>query len=376
MKSILLVEDELIIAKDIELKLKSLNYNYCGLASSYDEILKIFEKNVPDLILMDIFIKGDINGIEAAKLIFKKYDIPIIYITADSEDETIQKAKLENTYGYLIKPIKYEDLKSAIELALYKYEVNKKILKLEKEKMTKEKIIMRQKRFAFLGELAAFLAHEIRQPLNTIKVLSDTITYWIMIKDDLPDKCKEHLDILKKISKNVDHINNIMTNINSFIKKSSYVEDEDIDINKIIEEVISLNSENLKNNNIGVRLNLNKSIKPINFYSLHFKEVLTNFLTNSIKAFRKTDKNEKIIIIETKEEEKNIIIDFIDNATGIKGEIFENIFDPFVTTDKTKEEGLGLGLYIVHNIITSYNGIIDCFNNELGGATFRIIFER
>ncbi|HOJ64152.1 MAG TPA: response regulator [Spirochaetota bacterium] len=375
MNKILIVEDEMIISKDIELKLKQLGYNVIGVADSYNMILKIFEKDIPDLILMDIFIKGDINGIEASKIIYEKYDLPIIFITADSDTETIQKAKLEGTYGYLIKPIKYEDLKSAIELAFYKYETNKKILKLEEEKRLKEKIIMRQTRFASLGELAALLVHEIRQPLNTIKILSDTINYWASIEKDLSPKCKEHLELLNKISKNVDHINNIIANVNSIIKRNSDVKNEEINVNNIIQDFVSSNIENLKNENIQINLELDSNIKLINFYSIHFKEILTNFLSNSIKAFKKTEKEDKKIIIKTTQNNGKIIIDFMDNAIGIKEEILENIFDPFVTTDKNKEGGVGLGLYIVNNIVTSYNGVVDCFNNELGGATFRIIFE-
>jgi len=375
MKKILIVEDEMIISKDIELKLKQLGYNVIGVADSYNMILKIFEKDIPDLILMDIFIKGDINGIEASKIIYEKYDLPIIFITADSDTETIQKAKLEGTYGYLIKPIKYEDLNSAIKLAFYKYETNKKILKLEEEKRLKEKIIMRQTRFASLGELAALLAHEIRQPLNTIKILSDTINYWASIEKDLSPKCKEHLELVNKISKNVDHINNIIANVNSIIKRNSDVKNEEINVNNIIQDFVSSNIENLKNENIQINLELDSNIKLINFYSIHFKEILTNFLSNSIKAFKKTEKEDKKIIIKTTQNNGKIIIDFMDNAIGIKEEILENIFDPFVTTDKNKEGGVGLGLYIVNNIVTSYNGVVDCFNNELGGATFRIIFE-
>lgn len=127
---ILLVEDESIEAMDIKRILESFGYEVPHVARSGNEaIVKAFQI-LPDIILMDIVLKGEINGIGVASKI-KDLDIPVIYLTAHSEESTVQKAKHTEPYGYLIKPYDPMDLKNAIELALYRHEMENKLRKSE-----------------------------------------------------------------------------------------------------------------------------------------------------------------------------------------------------------------------------------------------------
>ena len=119
-RKILIVEDETITAEDIKEKLKSVGYKITGIASSYDKVLESIDSNMPDLVLMDIKIKGDKNGIETANYVRRHYDIPIIFLTAFSDKELIEKAKNTEPYGYIIKPFTQEGLYSNIEIALNK----------------------------------------------------------------------------------------------------------------------------------------------------------------------------------------------------------------------------------------------------------------
>lgn len=128
---ILLVEDDAIESMDIKRTLKSFGYEVPYTASRGEEAVETAKKEIPDLILMDIVLKGPIDGIEAAAQI-KKLDIPLIFLTAHSEDATVQKAKRITPYGYLIKPYDPFELKHAIELALYKNKMEKKLKKSEK----------------------------------------------------------------------------------------------------------------------------------------------------------------------------------------------------------------------------------------------------
>jgi PAS domain S-box-containing protein len=128
---ILLVEDDAIESMDITRTLKSFGYDVPYTASRGEEAVEIAKKEMPDLILMDIVLKGEIDGIEAAEQI-KKLDIPLIFLTAHSEDATVQKAKHITPYGYLIKPYDPFELKHAIELAFYKNKMEKKLKESEK----------------------------------------------------------------------------------------------------------------------------------------------------------------------------------------------------------------------------------------------------
>ena len=116
--TILLVEDDNIIAKVISWRLEKLGYSLCGRASSCAEAMDLLRQNVPDLILMDINLKGETDGIETAKMIKKRIHIPVIYLTSHSDDETLARAKETYPEGFITKPFNDNDLKVAIELAL------------------------------------------------------------------------------------------------------------------------------------------------------------------------------------------------------------------------------------------------------------------
>jgi DNA-binding LytR/AlgR family response regulator len=119
--SVLVVEDEIIVSKDIQNSLKRLGYTIVGSAASGDKAIEAAIKTKPDIILMDIMLKGEMNGIEAAEKIKEKMKVPIIFLTAYAEDATLSKAKMVEPYGYILKPFKEIDLKTAIEVAVYKH---------------------------------------------------------------------------------------------------------------------------------------------------------------------------------------------------------------------------------------------------------------
>ncbi|MCE5215299.1 MAG: PAS domain S-box protein [Methanobacterium sp.] len=129
---ILIVEDELIEAMNFEQSLTSFDYEVVGIASTGDEALKMVADLEPDLVLMDIVLKGEMDGIEAAAKIKEEFNTPLIYLTAHPEQSAINRAKLTSPYGYLIKPVSKTDLKNTIELALYKHEMDKTVLASEK----------------------------------------------------------------------------------------------------------------------------------------------------------------------------------------------------------------------------------------------------
>lgn len=115
---ILIAEDERIIALDLKSTLIQLGYNISGIARSGVEVVEKAEMSKPDLVLMDIMLEGEMNGIEAAKIICQTKSIPIIYITASTDPYTIQQAKNTNPAGILNKPFNTGVLNAAIESAL------------------------------------------------------------------------------------------------------------------------------------------------------------------------------------------------------------------------------------------------------------------
>ncbi len=129
---VLVVEDEKIVAKDIQYRVKSLGYDVCGIASTGAEAVESAETYRPDLVLMDIQLKGDLDGVQAADRIRSFLDIPIIYLTAYNDKVTLDRAKQTNPFGYILKPFEDRDLFTGIEMALNKHRIDKSIRESEK----------------------------------------------------------------------------------------------------------------------------------------------------------------------------------------------------------------------------------------------------
>jgi PAS domain S-box-containing protein len=119
-KTVLIVEDESVVALDLKLQLKKLGYEVSGLADSGDQAIEIAGQQHPDIVLMDVRLRGDMDGIQAAALIRRDHDIPIIFLTSHSDDETVHRAAQTAPYGYLTKPYQIKELRAGIEVALTK----------------------------------------------------------------------------------------------------------------------------------------------------------------------------------------------------------------------------------------------------------------
>lgn len=128
---ILIAEDETIVAMDIKRRLISLGHDVLAVVATADECIRYAITEKPDLILMDIILKGKNDGIIAAEEIKANLSIPIVFLTAHSDENTIQRAKLTEPYGYIIKPFEIKDLQSTIEIALYKYKMEVKLSESE-----------------------------------------------------------------------------------------------------------------------------------------------------------------------------------------------------------------------------------------------------
>ena len=116
--NIFIVEDEMIIAANISLQLSKLGYNISGIVPRGEEALVHIKENKPDIVLLDIQLKGKLDGIETAELMQKEFDIPIIYLTANVDDAHFERAKKTKPYAFISKPFKKLDLQHAIELTV------------------------------------------------------------------------------------------------------------------------------------------------------------------------------------------------------------------------------------------------------------------
>ncbi|TGL57558.1 hybrid sensor histidine kinase/response regulator [Leptospira ognonensis] len=167
-KKVLVVEDERIIAINICATLKQYGYDTEYLSDGI-QVLEKIEKAPFDLILMDIMLGGEIDGIEVARIIKKKKDIPVIYLTAYSDESTLDRAKTTEPAGYLIKPFNSRDLYVSVEMAIYKSQIQRQLKEVQQR-------LYEAQKWETIGLVAAGISHEVNNPLTSIMNFSDLIS--------------------------------------------------------------------------------------------------------------------------------------------------------------------------------------------------------
>ncbi|MCR4290444.1 MAG: response regulator [Candidatus Scalindua sp.] len=173
---IMIVEDEWILAEDTQNKLQDLGYVVSSMASTGNEAIQKAEEDKPDLVLMDIVLEGEMDGIEVAKQIYSCFDIPFIFLTAYADDKILERIKVTEPFGYIVKPFTSEDLKIAIELALYKHKAEGK---------RRKQIQVLSNALAKTGALAGPL-----HICSSCKKIQDEEGDWKLIEDFI----REHFD--------------------------------------------------------------------------------------------------------------------------------------------------------------------------------------
>jgi PAS domain S-box-containing protein len=135
-KKILIVEDDGIVAMDLQFTLQRSGYNVVGHAPSGKEAIKLLGEAQPDLVLMDIRLRGILDGIQTSHKIRSQLDVPIVYLTAHADEDTLGRAQETEPYGYLVKPFQDEELRATVQMALYKHNMEKKLRESEEKYRT------------------------------------------------------------------------------------------------------------------------------------------------------------------------------------------------------------------------------------------------
>ncbi|MGD9374733.1 MAG: response regulator [Anaerolineae bacterium] len=164
---ILIVEDDNIIALELEDRLRLLGYTVAGIVASGEAAIARAQETQSDLVLMDIRLRGGMDGVEAAGEIRRRWGIPVIYVTAYADDQTLQRAKRTEPYGYIIKPFEERELHTTIEMALYKHQMEARLRESEEWLSTTLRSI---------GD--AVIATDGQQRVSFLNPVAETLTGW------------------------------------------------------------------------------------------------------------------------------------------------------------------------------------------------------
>lgn len=242
--------------------------------------------------------------------------------------------------------------------------------KTDSEMLEAREALARAERLNALGIMAAGIAHEINQPLNTLKVLADGMLYWYR-KGKTPDIAMT-METVQDISKEADRIDAIIKHMRAFIQKSQSSEPGLCEINQAVEASLSLLGTQLLAHNISVRTELAPGMPAVAGNGIQLEQIVINLLVNAMNALDTVEKPGKEISVVTGRQKDRVFLTIGDNGPGISKAIRNRIFEPFFTTKPTGA-GMGLGLSVVHSIVTAYGGQIKVVDNKpTAGVTFRV----
>ena len=347
--AILYVEDD----RDIRDNLSNVLKNFSSklfIAVDGKDGLEQYKQYNPDIVITDIKMPN-LNGIDMVKAIKKiNKKQHIIFTTAHSESDFFIEAIESHVDGYILKPIDLDLLEDKLQYTIEQ-------IYLKRDYNIQQQKLVQSEKMASMGEMIGNIAHQWRQPLS---VISTAATGILMKKEFNSLEDEELVDFCKIINKNAQYLSKTIDDFRDYIKgdekKSIFILCDDI------RSFLLLIEGSIKNNNINLILNLNKSIE-INGYPNQLNQCMINIFNNAKDALKMQDECDRLLFITTTQDDKKISIILKDSGGGIDENIIDKIFEPYFTT-KHKSQGTGLGLHMTYDLIISMGGSIKASNEE------------
>jgi signal transduction histidine kinase len=361
---ILVVEDEAIVAEDIASRLENKGYEVVDILATGEEAIAIAKNTQPHLILMDIILQGEIDGVEAAREIYSEIKIPVVYLTANADDKTINRAQITQPFGYILKPFKEKELFATIEIALSRHQVEveakKELLNaraLQKEAESQNERKSQQLSMAF---------HEIRNPLCIIKTSSELLED----KDcPLTEEVKQkHLHFIQNATNKMqDILEDILTfgklECDKFTTTPTPLELLAF-CQQLVDTIQMTSGEKYTLNCISSHSQIQACLDDRLLWL-----ILNNLLSNAIKYSPKGG----IVSLNISATEELVSFQVSDRGIGISQEDLQNLFEPFQRAKNVgKIPGTGLGLAIVKRLVELQNGQILVDSELRKGTTFTV----
>ncbi len=384
---VLVVEDEVIVAQDIAGRLKKLGYIVTATVASGEEAIEKAAENRPDIVLMDIVLKGEMDGVAAAQQIRIKINVPTVFLTAYADEKTLERAKITNPFGYIIKPFQQQDLRVAIEIALQRHEIEKKMQEaLKASEVAREAFEEKAYRQNHYMSMAA---HELRNPLTAILISAELLE----LDENTNQSQSKRLQFVYSATKKMNQLIDDML----FMGRA---ESDQLKCNPFPINLVDFCQDLLAGLQLGNEKNHNIVFIPSEVTSAILDQqllntILSNLIVNAIKYSPQGGQvSLELNYCEENEEDKSPILNFSsesllpneeltnvkhswvtfrirDEGIGIPETELEKIFEMFYRCNNTvKIKGNGLGLTIVKKAVELQGGTIACESKVGIGTTF------
>jgi signal transduction histidine kinase len=353
--NILIVEDELLIAKNLSQRLEKFGYKIADVVSSGVDAIHRAGELKPDLILMDIVIKGEIDGIATAAIIHQQLDIPIIYTTAYADDETLQRAENTGSYGYLLKPFKEREMHATIKIALSKHQEA-----VEMQKLMALAAAKSENRTRFVS----MAYHDLNTPLTTIQLSAE------MLEDsDLkisPGTTNKNVNRIKKAVSNMSELLDDILMLSKAEAGKLSLNLNELNVTEFCTSILEELQPIVTDKHLVTFLAQTEPLHA-NLDAKLLHQLLTNLLSNAIKY----SPNGGSISLELSCENQQIIFCVRDEGIGMTAGYEEKLFQQFERgANVGKIKGSGLGLCIVKHIVDLHGGTISVESAIGKGTTF------
>jgi signal transduction histidine kinase len=332
--------------------------------------------------LMDIHLKGKLDGIQAAEQIRSRFGIPVVFLTAYADDDTLQRAKVTEPYGYLLKPFKEQELHTAIQVALYKHASEKRVRAIQAQ-------LAQAERMAALGRLIAAIAHEINNPLQAVQGCLTLLHEGLSREaDGGPHRAagsRRELDALLGVAmQETTRIATIVRNVRDFCGPMQS-ERIGLDLQRTAQDALEACQEQLSAGHVLVVSQWSPGLPRVRGDPHQIQQVFRNLVLNAIEAMPGGGTLRLSAAMETMRPATTadtpgratlappitaVRVNFADTGEGMSTETQSRLFEPFFTT---KHEHLGLGLSVGHGIVQAHAGQIQVQSRPGGGTTFSVL---
>jgi signal transduction histidine kinase len=359
---IMLVEDERIVALHLQQQLTKFDYNVIANVASGEQALRKVEEDRPDLILMDIHIEGGIDGIETAARIPPSYHIPIVYLTAYSEEATLERARATKPYGYLLKPFSERELHATIQMVMERCATEKAL------RVSEERLRQSQK-MEVVGQLAGGVAHDFNNILAIIYGNLELLDDALIEHPDLRDIVQ---NAMKAAARGASLTHQLLA-----YSRLQPLDPRVIDAGALVRELMQLLQRSL-GETIEIALKLPETLWKTQIDPNQLENTLLNLAVNARDAMpnggRLMIEADNAILDSSYADQhqevtpgRYVLLAVTDTGTGMSREIAERALEPFFTTKPTGQ-GTGLGLSMVYGFVKQSKGHIKIYS-ELGHGT-------